>query len=135
MTHASVKLTLATAQQYVWSWLERTFPEGVRVSREERALRLLEEALEFAQAAGIPAVQAKLLADMVYSKPTGDPDEEVVDALVCVLAAATQANIDLDSDFMEKMRAVYAARPVILAKWQHKRAAGLTSFPPLAPAD
>lgn len=57
-------------------WAVKTFGPIAR-NRDERALRLLEEAIEFAQAEGVPMDVAQRQLLHTYSKPPGDPVKEL----------------------------------------------------------
>ncbi len=52
----------------------------------ERAMRLLEEAIELAQAEGVTENQVRLQVGHVYNRPPGDPIQEAGGIAVCLLA-------------------------------------------------
>jgi hypothetical protein len=54
-----------------------------------RGLRLLEEAIEFAQSVHIPLKDVVKLAGYVYERPMGTPEQELGGVAVCALAAAS----------------------------------------------
>ncbi len=56
-------------------WAHSVFGECV-LRRKERALRLLEEAMELAQAEDVDAGQASGLLARVWTRPAGDPVRE-----------------------------------------------------------
>lgn len=58
------------------AWAHRVFGECA-LRREERALRLLEETMELAQAAGIQIEQATRTARRVWGRPPGGISKEV----------------------------------------------------------
>ena len=57
-------------------WAIETFG-NVAKNRDERAARLVEEAIELAQAEGVPLDVIERIAHHVYSKPPGDPIAEL----------------------------------------------------------
>lgn len=57
-------------------WAVDTFGDVAR-NRDERAARLVEEAIELAQAEGVPLAVIGRIARHVYSKPAGDPIAEL----------------------------------------------------------
>lgn len=56
------------------------------MNRRERAMRLLEEAIELAQAEGIEHWQVTSQSRHVYNRPPGKPDQEAGGVAVCLLA-------------------------------------------------
>jgi hypothetical protein len=52
----------------------------------ERAMRLLEEAIELAQAEGISFEQVRAQAGYVFNRPVGNPEQEAGGVAVCLLA-------------------------------------------------
>jgi len=52
----------------------------------ERAMRLLEEAIELAQAEGVSEGQVTAQARHVFNRPAGDPESEAGGVAVCLLA-------------------------------------------------
>jgi hypothetical protein len=81
-----------TMEQRVAEWVvSRIGSAGM--DRRERALRLLEEAVELAQAEGITLAQVARQVAHVYERPAGDPEQEAGGVAVCLLGwcAATGA--------------------------------------------
>jgi hypothetical protein len=66
------------------------------MQRKERAMRLLEEAVELAQAEGITADQVSRQIAHVFSRPAGEPTQEASGVAVCLLGwcAATGNRFD-----------------------------------------
>jgi NTP pyrophosphatase (non-canonical NTP hydrolase) len=92
--------TLQEMTQEAGKWSVGTFGEAVFTNREERALRLLEEAAEFAQAVGIPRAKVDRLLDQVYAKPAAaDPRAELNDVFSTILVAAASLGVDLAAEF------------------------------------
>lgn len=84
--------TLA-AQRRVGAWVRDCFGDAA-MCRRERAVRLLEEAIELAQAEGAPADLVHRLADAVYAKPVGDPPQEAAGVGVGLLGWADAAGVN-----------------------------------------
>ena len=83
-------------QGRIAKWVTETL--GFRsMSKSERALRLLEETVEFAQAVGVPAIQATEVVRYVYSRPLGDPAQEIGGVSIALNAAASSVGVDLES--------------------------------------
>lgn len=75
-------------QNRVVEWGRRCFGDDHMSDTKLRALRLLEEAIEFSQAVGVPIEQAARLVNYVYTRPVGNPEQELGGVGVCALAAA-----------------------------------------------
>ena len=63
---------------------------------EQRGLRLVEEAIEAAQAAGCDPATLHKLVDYIYAKEPGDLRQELGGVGLCVLAMAAVAGFDAD---------------------------------------
>lgn len=85
----------ANRQRTVFNWALRMFGERTRVVHE-RALRVLEEATELAQAAGVNEDTARRMIDRVFFKPKGDVRDELGGVMVTTLAMAEAMNLDAD---------------------------------------
>lgn len=64
-------------QEIVCAWGRTAFGEDHMNSQVERAMRLLEEAIELYQAVDAPAQKAHELVDLVFSRPKGRPFQEL----------------------------------------------------------
>lgn len=83
-------------QQAVADWCVQAFGYEQATSLPQRGLRLAEEAIEAAQAAGTPASILHTLIDHVYSRPVGDLGQELGGVGVTLLALAHVARLDAD---------------------------------------
>lgn len=79
------------------AWVEKTFGISMLTDKEERGMRMLEEAIEVAQAIGVPRERAALLVNVVYDKPAGDVEQEIGGLGTTVLTLATT----LGANFLE----------------------------------
>lgn len=77
-----------TLQYKLRTWLVACLGEETLHSLPDRALRVLEEAVELAQAADIPAEKVVELVQHVYSRPVGRLEQEVAGVLNTVLLTA-----------------------------------------------
>ncbi|AXQ68713.1 hypothetical protein HOU00_gp412 [Caulobacter phage CcrPW] len=75
-------------------WLERCLGRQTLLSRKDRAIRVLEEAIELAQAAGIPRDKALEQLDHTYGRPKGRPYQEIAGVLNATLLAAEAYGYD-----------------------------------------
>lgn len=80
-----------TFQSRVKPWLIECFGEDIANDKQERNHRLLEEVLEANQSCGCTASEAHQLVDYVFSRPIGEPYQEVGGVMV-TLAAFCLAN-------------------------------------------
>ncbi len=85
-----------TYQKRVEAWLIACFPPSVRVDRQERTHRFLEEALELAQANGCSRNDAAALVEYVYSRPKGRPEYEVGGVMVTLASLCSATSIDMN---------------------------------------
>lgn len=112
---AKLNVTLGTArlirQHEVAAWCVAAFGADQSASVPQRALRLLEEAVEAYQAAcDFQDFDAKAIAhaliDYVFSRPAGTLDQELGGIGVTVLALAEAANLDADVCEVNEIRRV-----------------------------
>ena len=87
---------------YSWSVSlgERLWGHRNMTDRQERARRLLEEAVEVCQIENIQPIQIQRIVDHVYAKDVGTPGQEVAGIMCCLMAYAYATNtiIDLETE-------------------------------------
>lgn len=83
-------------QERVHAWCVEAFGAASAVSVPELGLRLAEEALEAAQAAGVDVAQMHRLVDYVYARPVGVLEQELGGVGLTALALASAAGLDAD---------------------------------------
>ena len=83
--------SLSHYQKLVGKWTVDCFGEKIAKDPVERNHRFLEEALELVQSLNCTQDEAHKLVDYVYSRPVGEPSQEVGGSLV-TLAALCKAN-------------------------------------------
>ncbi|AFU88036.1 hypothetical protein CcrColossus_gp166 [Caulobacter phage CcrColossus] len=90
--HASeIKVLLQTN---LADWLERCLGKKTLNSRKDRAIRVLEEAIELAQAAGISREKALEQLNHTYGRPKGRPYQEIAGVLNAALLTAEAYGYD-----------------------------------------
>lgn len=107
------------------AWCVAAFGDHDARSIPQRGLRMMEEAIERAQACGCEPAMLHLLIDHVYAKPVGGPQEELGGLGVTVLARAQAAGLsagDAESREVERVRAKPLAH--FVARNAAKKAAG-----------
>lgn len=107
-----------TEQMRAFQWLKDTFSSEVVFSPRERALRLIEEAIEFGQAVGVTPADVDALNDQVFSKPVGDVEQEIAGVGVCALVAAEALRFDLQKVVLDELRRV--EQPKVQARIREK---------------
>jgi len=87
----------AERQEKVAHFVVAAFTEEQAKSLPQRGVRLAEEAIEAAQAAGTPAAMLHRLIDHVYSRPVGELKQEIGGVGVTLLALAAAVGEDADA--------------------------------------
>lgn len=86
-------IDLDDLQTRLTAWARAAFGEQHVASIPQRALRLLEESVELAQAAGVDEQLAAKLVAFVYSRPAGELFQEMGGVGVTMLVLAESAGI------------------------------------------
>lgn len=111
------------------AWVESRFGREVLMNRQERARRLVEEAIELAQAEKVDSLEVLKIAARVYDRPPGEPRQEFGGVLLTALAysyAAQCRTTDVALDEIVRVERVPAE--ISRAKHNAKAAAG-TAIP------
>lgn len=82
-------------QDRVKPWLDQCFGSVIAADRNERNHRLLEESLELVQACGCTITEAHQLVDYVYSRPKGEPTQEVGGVMLTLAALCLANNLNM----------------------------------------
>lgn len=82
-------------QKKVLDWANNSFG-SIACNRDERAARLVEEAIEVAQVEGLPLEIVKRITDRVYSRPPGDLANELGGVGITAEALAENAGLDFE---------------------------------------
>lgn len=102
---------------------ERCFGRAVVDDRRERVTRILEEAIELAQAEGLDEDVVARMTARVFAKPAGDPRQELGGLGVCVLVYAEAAGVSADALEAEEVAAILARDPAYFRGRQNAKAA------------
>ena len=103
----------------IGSWVRRAFGEAAMTDRWERTARVLEEALELAQAEGLTAADVQRVLDRTYSRPVGEPSQEAAGLMVTLLAWAEATGTDLATVTLAEVERI--EQPVVMARIQLKQ--------------
>lgn len=117
-------------QQAVFKWTRETFGEATNVP-SERALRLLEEAIELAQAEGVTLDSVWAVAEHVYLKPAGQPEQEAGGVGLTLLAYCASRGFSADGAEERERQRVLAIDPAHFRERHNKKAdAGIAARAP-----
>jgi hypothetical protein len=116
-------------QRVVLDWVERTFGSGPALDLHERAIRIIEEAVEIAQCEGVDADLLHEIIDHVYRRPAGEPWQEAGGVAVTLLAYCEARAISAERCEREEFaRAVAAPRAKVREKQDFKALAGIARY-------
>lgn len=110
-------------QKQATAWAKRCFGRAVVEDRRERATRILEEAIELAQAEGLGEELVARMTSRVFAKPPGDPLQELGGLGVCVLVYAEAAGVSADAVEAGEVAAILARDPGHFRQRQNAKAA------------
>lgn len=82
-------------QTRIARWVVEAFGNKIFHDRQERARRVLEEAIELAQSENIELAQAERLLKHVYSRPAGRPEQEAAGVGTTLFSWAAATDNDL----------------------------------------
>ena len=95
----------------------------------ERAKRVLEEAVELAQAAGVTLLDAERVLYYVYDRPVGELSQEVGGVAITLASLCTANGLNLETEMWREIRRVLALpKEKFVAKRKLKHAAGITKY-------
>ncbi len=112
---ARVREALEERQRVVIEWGERCFGADHMRDKIVRAARFLEEAAELAQASGLPHDHATRALTHVYSRPAGDPAQEIGGSANTLMALCGALGLSLDDCQMTEIARVLAKDPAHFA--------------------
>lgn len=118
---AADKIAGAPFQSRVQPWMTACFGPEISGDRLERSDRLLEEVLELLQSGDYPRERIAALTGYVWSRPKGEPVQEVGGVMVTLAAYCLAHGLDMHEagetelariwNKVEKIRAKQAAKP------------------------
>ena len=107
-------------QERAGAWMRETFGERVLRDPRERALRVLEEAAELAQAIGLSQGDAVRVVRDVYGREPGEPGREVGGLMNAIGALCEGLGIDLSLEARREMGRV--ERPDVVGRCRRRSA-------------
>lgn len=110
-----------------YEWICSTFGDAIATHSKERALRLLEEALELYQSLDGDVQMAHNLTNTVFQRPVGDPTQELAQVGLMVTTLAHQLSESVPNLVRAEMFRVMRLNPEKpKARMLEKFKAGLT---------
>lgn len=106
-------------QSKVGTWMGQCFDRLLYANMTERGDRLLEEILELLQAHGYDRNRVPTLVDYVYSRPVGEPDQEVGGVMITLAGFCHDAGLDMLSAGNRELDRI--TKPEIMAKIRAKQ--------------
>lgn len=107
-------------QSRVKPWMTACFGEAVSSDRLERGDRLLEEVLELLQSGDYPRERIYALVEYVFSRPKGEPAQEVGGVMVTLAAHCLAHDVDMHAAGETELARVWTKVDKIRAKWESK---------------
>lgn len=111
---------LASNQDRVASWIQATLGEESATNGPERVLRLVEEALELAQACRVDREALHRLIDYVYERPVGEPAGEIAGVMVTLYGAASALGVLAQVAFENELKRIW--QPEVMARVRRRQA-------------
>jgi hypothetical protein len=123
-------------QARVAPWMQQCFGPTISNDRVERGDRFLEEALELLQSGGYDPARIPALVEYVWSRPVGEPSQEVGGVMVTLAAYCLAYGLDMHEAGETELARINV--PAIIEKIRVKQATkaaaiGNTSPLPIAP--
>jgi hypothetical protein len=117
---ATARSDLSPFQGRVAPFMEHCFGPEISADTVERYHRFIEESLELAQALGCSAQDAHMLVDYVFSRPVGQPHQEVGGVMVTLAALCLAADLDMHIAGENELWRVWGKIDVIREKQRNK---------------
>ncbi|MEO1989664.1 MAG: hypothetical protein ABGX47_23900 [Martelella sp.] len=114
-------------QKRVDPWMQACFGAEISADRLERGDRLIEEVLELLQAVGYPRERITSLMDYTWSKPPGEPPQEVGGTMVTLAAFCLAYGFDMHDAGETELARVWTKVEQIRAKQAGRTAPKETS--------
>lgn len=108
----------------VWDWGVRCFGIDHMIDRKVRALRIVEEAIELAQCAGVEKEKLHKLVDMVYERPVGEYWQELGGVLVTTSVFCNSMGFGVEEIFRHEVQRCLSKSPEHFAERNKQKVDG-----------
>lgn len=98
-----------------YEWGVRCFGSAHMHNTKIRGLRFAEEAIELAQALGVPQETMEKLVQVVYSRPPGGVYQEIGGSLVTLCCLCKTMGVDIEQALLVEVKRVLAKDPAHFA--------------------
>lgn len=116
-------------QRVILDWVKRMWGQAA-MTAVERALRVVEEAIELCQAVGVSPDVVHKLVDHVYRKPAGKVEQEIGGITITLLAFAALHGISAEKCERDELRRILdLPREHFFKRQQIKAEAGVAVEP------
>lgn len=109
-----------TFQDRVHPWMQECFGAEISSDKLERNHRFFEEATELVQACGMTAKEAHQLVDYTFSRPVGEPQQEVGGVMVTLAALCLANGMNMHHAGEIELARIWTKVPQIRAKQANK---------------
>ena len=116
-------MAMKTTTEIAYQWALRSFGADHVNNVPVRSLRLAEEAVELAQAAGVTKEKMQALVDVVYSRPVGEIDQEIGGVLMTATVLCALFHTDPEWFFDQELKRVLAKPPEHFTKRNEEKIA------------
>ncbi|WP_425105450.1 hypothetical protein [Ancylobacter sp.] len=106
----------ASFQQRVQPWMLACFGPAIAADKLERGDRLLEEVLELLQSVDYPRERVASLSSYVWSRPKGEPAQEVGGSMVTLAAFCLAHDLDMHAAGETELARIWTKVEAIRAK-------------------
>jgi hypothetical protein len=106
-------------QIQVADWVVAALGEETARDIPERSLRFAEEAIELTQACGVDVETVHRLVDYVFSRPVGNPAQEIAGSLVTLYSTAAALGIDADAELEKELDRIW--RPEVIERCRRRQ--------------
>lgn len=118
---ARSKVSPDAFQQRVAAWMDECFDRSLYGNMTERGDRFLEEVLELLQSKGYDPSRVDTLVRYVYSRPIGEPSQEVGGVMVTLAGFCSVAGLDMAQAGIDELARITS--PDVMQKIRRKQAA------------
>jgi NTP pyrophosphatase (non-canonical NTP hydrolase) len=101
--------------EIVWDWGTRCFGVAHMEHTPIRALRMIEESIELAQACGVDHEQLHKLVDIVYARKRGNVNQEVGGAYLTLRMLCRAFELDIEEEYLREIRRCLSKNPADFA--------------------
>lgn len=103
-------------QSKVAEWVILCFGEEIAKDKTERCFRFIEESFELGQSLGMTKDQMQQLLDYTFSRPLGEPHQEVGGVMVTLAALCAATGLDMESAALDEYERIITKTDKIRVK-------------------